>query len=106
VHNNKVFFNSGVFLIDLGWREDLKKHVDNTITMGIRPESLGPGEGPIVGLLEVVEHIGSETILYVRTDNGRVIAKGPSNFQGNTGEKVSLALRTTDIHLFHKGIRV
>ena len=106
LHKEKVLFNSGVFAIELGFKKDLKKYVDSTITMGIRPESLVPGEGPIIGFLEVVEHIGSETILYVRTDNERVIAKGPSNFQGNTGEKVSLALKATDIHLFYKGMRV
>jgi multiple sugar transport system ATP-binding protein len=74
--------------------------------MGIRPESLEPGEGPIVGSLELVEHIGPETILYVRTGNEKIIAKGPSTFQGRFGEKISLALKTTDIHLFHKGLRV
>jgi ABC-type sugar transport system ATPase subunit len=106
VHKNNVSFKSGALVIDLGTRDDLKKYSDDTITMGIRPESLDPGKGPIVGFLELVEHIGSETILYVRTDNGRVIAKGPSDFHGNTGEKVSLALKATDIHLFHKGMRV
>jgi multiple sugar transport system ATP-binding protein len=106
INKNKVFFQSGALVIDLGLRGDLKKYSDNKMTMGIRPESLEPGEGPLVGSLEVVEHIGSETILHVRTDNGRIIAKAPSNFQGKAGEKISLALRTAGIHLFHKGIRV
>lgn len=106
VNEDKILFKSGDLVIDLGSMEALKKYSGNKVTMGIRPESLTPGDGPLVGSLEVIEHIGSETILYVRTDNGRIIAKAPSNFQEKVGENISLALRTTDIHLFYEGARI
>ena len=106
VHEDTVSFKSGAIVIDLGLRGDLKKYADNEVTVGIRPEALEPGEGPIMGSLDLVEHLGPETILYVKTDNGKIIAKGPANFQGSPGKKISLALKAMDIHLFHKGRRI
>ncbi|NVL89739.1 MAG: sn-glycerol-3-phosphate ABC transporter ATP-binding protein UgpC [Desulfobacterales bacterium] len=105
-NEGRMFFKSGGLTIDLGPRTVLEKYSGNTVILGIRPESLTPGNGPIVGSLEIIEHIGSENILYVATDIGRIIAKAPPDFQGRAGEGISLALRTTDIHLFYKGIRI
>ncbi len=106
VDEGKIFFKSRGLTIDLSSMDKLKKYSARKVTIGIRPGLLMPGNGPFVGSLEVVEHLGSETILYVNTINGRIIARAPSNFYGKVGEKISLALRTTNIHLFYKGIRI
>jgi ABC-type sugar transport system ATPase subunit len=102
----RMFFKSNELMTDLELREDLKKYSGDEITIGIRPESLTPGDGPLSGSLEIIEHIGSETILYLRSDNTRIIAKAASDFQGQAGDTISLALRTTNLHLFRKGIRM
>jgi ABC-type sugar transport system ATPase subunit len=93
-------------MINLGLREELRKYAGHEVTIGIRPESLIPGDGPIKGNLELVEHLGPETILYVRANNTRIIAKAHPNFKKNRGEKISLTLRDTGIHFFYKGKRI
>ncbi|MFH1675158.1 MAG: sn-glycerol-3-phosphate ABC transporter ATP-binding protein UgpC [Pseudomonadota bacterium] len=103
---DKILFRARSLIIDLSSRGELKKYLGLRVTMGIRPELLMPGDGPFLGSLEVVEHIGSETILYVKTVNGRIIAKASPIFQRKTGDKISLALRTPDVHLFYKGTRI
>ncbi len=106
VNGGGIFFKSGELMINLGSREELKKYSGNEITMGIRPESLTPGDGPIKGSLELAEHLGPETILYVRHDNTRIIAKAPPDFQKNRDEKISLTLSGTGIHFFYKEKRI
>jgi len=103
VNEGRVFFKSGSLMVDLGTREELKKYTGHEITMGIRPESLIPGEGPIKGYLELIEHLGPETLIYLRTDTTRVVAKAPSDFQKKRGEKISLALRDRGVHFFYRG---
>jgi multiple sugar transport system ATP-binding protein len=106
VNESRIFFKSSELMIDVGLREELKEYADKDITIGIRPESLTPGDGPINGYLELIEHIGSETILYVSSDSTRIIAKAPPDFQEKIDKKISLALNKANIHFFHKGIRV
>jgi ABC-type sugar transport system ATPase subunit len=105
-HESKSFFQSGEFLIDAGMREGLMKFSGKDITLGIRPESLTPGDGPIQGNLEIIEHIGPETILYLRKDKTRIVAKAPSDFKESIGSTVSLAIKDKGIHFFHKGVRI
>lgn len=106
VNEGGIFFKSRELMIDAGLREELKKYSGKDITIGIRPESLTPGDGPINGDLELIEHIGSETILYVRSDNTQIIAKASSDFQEKIDRKISLALNNANLHFFHKGIRI
>lgn len=102
----KVFFRSGDIVINLGFREELIKYTDQEITMGIRPEALFPEDGPIRGSLELIERLGPETLLYVRTDNTRLIAKASPDFKGHKGREISLALHDTGIHFFQNGQRI
>jgi ABC-type sugar transport system ATPase subunit len=106
VNEGRILFKSSELMIDVGLRKELKEYSGKDITTGIRPESLTPGDGPINGYLELIEHIGSETILYVRSDSTLIIAKAPPDFQEKIGKKISLALNKANIHFFHKGIRV
>jgi multiple sugar transport system ATP-binding protein len=103
VNGERVFFKSGSLMIDIGFREGLKKYAGHEITMGIRPESLIPGEGPIKGHLELIEHLGPETLIYLRTNTTRIIAKAPPDFQKKRGEKISLALSDRGVHFFYRG---
>jgi len=87
-------------------RRDFERYVGGDVTSGIRPESLGPGEGPLAGRLEHIEHLGSETILYVKSGNMRITAKAGADFGGKVGEDISLSVNTMDIHFFLDGKRL
>lgn len=106
--NNGIFFRSDGFLLDLKGEEGLKKYKDHEVTMGIRPESLILGDGPIHGEIELVEHIGSEAFVYLRAQSikSRIAAKAPPDFRGEPGEKISLKPNITALHFFYKGKRI
>lgn len=101
-----IVFNSDGISINLGMHKALREYVNREITLGIRPESLTPGEGPVKGSLELIEHLGPETLLYVSTNGSRLIAKASSDFQGKRGDEISLALSSRGIHFFHDGARI
>jgi ABC-type sugar transport system ATPase subunit len=103
---DSVFFKSGEFMISLGDNRELKQYDGKEITMGIRPESLTPGEGPIKGTLDLIEHLGPEILVYVGFDNTKLIAKAPPDFQGQQGENISLALSDRGMHFFYGGERI
>lgn len=102
---DKILFRSDDLEVPVS-RGDYEPHEGKDITAGIRPESLRPGNGPVRGSLEHIEHIGSETILYVRSGNVRITAKAAADFEGKTGENISLSLNTMDIHFFLEGKRL
>lgn len=105
-HEGRMIFKSGEIMIDPGSIKGLEKYRGHEVTMGIRPESLIPGDGPIRGELELVEHLGPETILYARVNNLRLIAKAPPDFQKKRGEGIRLTLSGTGIHFFYNGKRI
>ena len=100
-----IFFRSDDLEMPLP-RKDLERYGGQDVTAGIRPESLRPGEGPVRGSLEHIEHIGSETILYVRSGVGRITAKAAPDFEGKIGEDISLAVNPADVHFFIDGKRL
>jgi multiple sugar transport system ATP-binding protein len=108
VKDGGLFFGSDGFSLELKGREGLKEYKGREMTMGIRPESLTPGEGTVKGEIELVEHIGSEAYVYlkVRGVKERMVAKAPPDFRGRPGEEVSLALDTAQAHFFYEGKRV
>jgi ABC-type sugar transport system ATPase subunit len=106
MNEGNVLFKSGEFTIDPGERAELKQHVDKEVTMGIRPEALTPGEGPIKGSLELIEHLGPETLLYVRCNETKLIAKAPSDYHEEQGKEIALTLSNTGTHFFYDGQRI
>lgn len=76
------------------------------ITMGIRPESLTPGNGPITGELEFIEHLGPETLIYMDLDGARLTAKAGPDFQAMPGDVISFKLNKRGMHFFHKEQRI
>jgi ABC-type sugar transport system ATPase subunit len=102
---DEILFRSDDLELSLAGK-DFGRYTGETVTAGIRPESLSPGEGPVSGTLEHIEHIGSETILYVRSGDMRITAKAAADFEGKAGENMSLAVKTSDIHFFLNGKRL
>jgi ABC-type sugar transport system ATPase subunit len=101
----EILFRGDELELSLAGR-DFDRYIGKTVTAGIRPESLRLGKGPVNGRLEHIEHLGSETILYVRSGDMRITAKASADFEGKTGENISLAINTADIHFFLDGERL
>jgi len=112
-----IYFKSGDIVINLESLESLREYAGKEVTAGIRPESLVPGQGPFSGIIEHIEYIGAEKILYIipagKSPSNRVDILGPkitirttSTFQGGRGESICFSVDTSRIHFFYKGLRI
>ncbi|WP_306120077.1 MULTISPECIES: sn-glycerol-3-phosphate ABC transporter ATP-binding protein UgpC [unclassified Roseitalea] len=72
------------------------------VTLGVRPEDLGPGhDNPVIeGKVTVREPLGHETLIYVGTASGEVIAKADGRTPPEVGETVRLGALTENMHVF------
>ncbi|MEM7567322.1 MAG: TOBE domain-containing protein, partial [Pseudomonadota bacterium] len=76
---------------------------DGPITLGVRPDDLHPaGEGPALleGTVEVLEPLGAETLIYVETPAGEVVAKADGRHPPAVGTRVRLAAEPNTVHAF------
>jgi multiple sugar transport system ATP-binding protein len=74
-----------------------------SVTLGLRPEDflLSPnGAGVIPAIVDVVEPLGSEHIVYLSTEGQSIVAKAPAEATIAMGEKVSLGINAHRMHLF------
>jgi ABC-type sugar transport system ATPase subunit len=106
IRDDKTCFQTDECTINVETRKELNKYAGKEIMLGIRPESLSPGQGPLHGILEIIEHIGPETILYLNFNEKRIAAKAPSDFRGKTGDKIFLQTKPSGMHFFHEGVRI
>ena len=76
------------------------------VTLGVRPEHIavsGPGEGQLTGLVEVSEHLGSDTFLYVTVEGvGTLTVRSPGHVRVKAGEQVGLSVESGREHLFDR----
>ena len=72
------------------------------VTLGIRPEHLveGPADGALEGRVDFVEQLGETHLLYVRTGDTMVTAKGPGGAARKAGDSVRLGIPAEACHLF------
>ncbi|MEM1428368.1 MAG: sn-glycerol-3-phosphate ABC transporter ATP-binding protein UgpC [Pseudomonadota bacterium] len=74
------------------------------IILGVRPEDLSPGSAEAPALIEgpvsVREPLGHETLIYVGTAEGDVIAKADGRTPPSVGETVRLGAHPDTLHLF------
>jgi multiple sugar transport system ATP-binding protein len=72
------------------------------VTLGIRPEDLHPGHATalIEGQVTVREPLGHETLIYVGTPAGEIIAKADGRTPPEVGETVRLGVLPENLHLF------
>jgi multiple sugar transport system ATP-binding protein len=84
-------------------REQLNAVAGARLVIGFRPEALRVGAGPIAGRIRAVEDLGSEVFIHVLIEHefepATLVAKTPTPFAGQIGDKVSLALNGT-MHVF------
>ncbi len=74
--------------------------------MGIRSEALIPGRGDITATVDVVEHLGSESLLYAMAGKTRIVAKVSAGFNRGIGEAISFTPRDSGVHFFFQGSRI
>jgi multiple sugar transport system ATP-binding protein len=76
---------------------------DGTAVLGVRPEDLVPnrdGAGLGTVLIDVVEHMGHETLAHFALAGGHHVARLPANTAVQPGDQVPLAIRPGGYHLF------
>ena len=74
------------------------------LEMGIRPAQILLSENGIPAKIEVVEHLGDETLIYAKVGEHEetVIVKTDSSFLGQVGDIVHFQFPAEAIHLFDK----
>jgi ABC-type sugar transport system ATPase subunit len=81
------------------------------VTVGIRPENLTlvAADSDLVGRVDVVEPLGSATLLHVATGEGADLRVLVSDFaRDRTGDEIGLRVDRSEIHLFESesGLRI
>ncbi|BEQ16696.1 ABC transporter ATP-binding protein [Desulfoferula mesophila] len=74
--------------------------------LGLRPEELAPGEGPLRGRLELVERVGGQSVLHLRAGAARFTATAPADFGAQAGAEISLDPAQARPHLFRDDQRI
>ncbi|MFN2460151.1 MAG: ABC transporter ATP-binding protein [Candidatus Velthaea sp.] len=76
---------------------------DGALTLGIRPEDFmlsGNGAGTIPAVVEVVEPLGSEHVVYLSTGGQAMIARAPADATIAIGDNVNLGVNANRMHMF------
>ncbi|MBU1273845.1 MAG: ABC transporter ATP-binding protein [Proteobacteria bacterium] len=74
--------------------------------LGLRPEELTPGEGPLRGRLELVERVGGQSVLHLRAGEARFTATAPADFHAAAGAELSLDPAQARPHVFRGDQRI
>ena len=87
-----------------------KKYIGQKVLLGIRPEHLTPNKGKLPVYVDVVEHLGDESILYTKMENRKdqFIIKVPFNSKLKANENITVEFDMSKVYLFdadtHKAI--
>ena len=70
--------------------------------LGIRPEHIDVVEGgDLIGVADVVEHLGSDTNIYLRVEGlGPLMVRKHGHFAARTGDRIGLRIQIENVHLF------
>jgi len=76
----------------------------DAVTVGIRPESVreGPGVNIMVGTVEVTEHLGEVTYLYMAVAGTpeTFVMKAEGTAAPREGQTIQIDVRSSDLHVF------
>ena len=90
--------------LDTGRKIDLDRNLPDgrNVTLGVRPEDLHPASdnGALVGEGLVREPRGHETLIYVGTPTGEIIAKADGRTPPDVGATVQLSALPENMHVF------
>lgn len=94
------------------FRAFYEKYVGKEVVFGLRPEHIEefnpaseniPGKEKVNAVIEVIEPMGSETIVFLKILNNEIIAKLNSKISAKRGEKVNFLFNMNEMHLFDTG---
>ena len=74
-----------------------------TVTLGVRPEDISlhaDAAGSIAAVVDVVEPLGSEQVLYFTCDGERITARAPAEASVSPGDPITLGINPKRMHLF------
>jgi len=74
--------------------------------LGLRPEELSPGPGPLSGSLELIERVGGQSVLHLNAEGARFTATAPADFSAQVGDILSLDPAAARPHLFREDQRI
>ena len=106
VRESGLTFTTDTLRIPIRDQNGLSDHIDQPVTLGIRPEHIASGEThparthEITITVDVVEPMGNETNLYFTLDNAPLIARLPGSQIPRVGDALTLRLDLSNIHLF------
>ena len=87
-----------------------KDYIGRKVLLGIRPEHVKPNEGNLKAYIDVVEHLGDESILYNKMENRKdqFIIKIPFNSKIRSNTEINVDFNMDHVYLFdaetHKAI--
>ena len=87
-----------------------KKYIGQKVLLGIRPEHVKPNEGDLPVFIDVVEHLGDESIIYTKMENRKdqFIIKTPFNGKIKANVDTNARFDMDHVYLFdaetHKAI--
>ena len=87
-----------------------KQYIGQKVLLGIRPEHVLPNEGDLTVFVDVVEHLGDESIIYTKMENRKeqFIIKLPYNARINSNTEIKVGFAMEHVYLFdhesHKAI--
>jgi len=84
------------------FKTDQKSSAPYDVLVGVRPDdlTLGAGNPVVTGKVTVREPLGPETLIYVDTTAGEIIAKASGRTPPNVGEQVTLSADLANLHIF------
>jgi multiple sugar transport system ATP-binding protein len=78
----------------------LAEGVAGEVVLGVRPEHVTVGDGPLKGEVAVVEYMGARQILTVDTPAGRLKVRAPHALSLRQGERIGLAFDPDRVVIF------
>jgi multiple sugar transport system ATP-binding protein len=70
------------------------------VVIGVRPEDVRPGDGAYTGSIALIEPLGVETILHIRTGEQTLLSVVPGTSQFRLGDQVPFMLARERLHYF------
>ncbi len=97
--NKKLKLEDSKLLLDVN-----KKY--NEMILGIRPEHIyiEPTKNSIelVGIIDIIEHMGAETHIHIQINDEKLIVKIPHDVNMNSGDEIKIFIEESKFYLFDK----
>jgi ABC-type sugar transport system ATPase subunit len=72
--------------------------------LGVRPEHVTLGAGPMLGVVQLLEQTGHENIVVVRLGDGiRLTGRAPAAQMWRVGESIAIGIDAAEAHVFGPG---